>query len=117
MADSTTTTPYIFILLLPARRLNNLSSLGKAISSDSNQETANHEQIIRINAAYEVLRDAAGRQSYDQNCRLALSCQRGDESNSKEQLQNIALHDKRDGMLMSNEQWLPSLSTSQSFAV
>jgi len=27
-------------------------ALGKTISSDSNQETANHEQIIRINAAY-----------------------------------------------------------------
>jgi len=39
--------------------------LVKLFHPDSNQETANHEQIIR-NAAYEVLRDATSRQSYDQ---------------------------------------------------
>jgi molecular chaperone DnaJ len=40
--------------------------LVKLFHPDSNQETADHEQIIRVNAAYEVLRDAASRQSYDQ---------------------------------------------------
>ena len=40
--------------------------LVKLFHPDSNSETANHEQIIRINAAYEVLRDAQSRQSYDQ---------------------------------------------------
>lgn len=40
--------------------------LVKLFHPDSNQETADHEQIIRINAAYEVLRDIHRRQSYDQ---------------------------------------------------
>ncbi len=40
--------------------------LVKLFHPDSNSETANHEQIIRINTAYEVLRDAQSRQSYDQ---------------------------------------------------
>lgn len=40
--------------------------LVKLFHPDSNQQTANHEQIININAAYEVLGDAHKRQSYDQ---------------------------------------------------
>lgn len=40
--------------------------LVKLFHPDSNQETADHEQIVRINAAYEVLGDAQKRQSYDQ---------------------------------------------------
>jgi molecular chaperone DnaJ len=40
--------------------------LVKLFHPDSNQETADREQIIRINAAYEVLGDAQRRQSYDQ---------------------------------------------------
>ena len=40
--------------------------LVKLFHPDSNQETADHEQIVRINAAYEVLGDAHSRQSYDQ---------------------------------------------------
>jgi molecular chaperone DnaJ len=40
--------------------------LVKQFHPDSNQETADHEQIIRINAAYEVLGDTHSRQSYDQ---------------------------------------------------
>ncbi len=40
--------------------------LVKQFHPDSNQETADHEQIIRINAAYEVLGDAHSRQYYDQ---------------------------------------------------
>lgn len=39
--------------------------LVKQFHPDSNQETADREQIIRINAAYEVLGDAQNRQSYD----------------------------------------------------
>lgn len=39
--------------------------LAKQFHPDSNQETADHDQIIRINAAYEVLGDAQSRQSYD----------------------------------------------------
>jgi len=40
--------------------------LVKLFHPDSNSEIADHEQIIRINAAYEVLSDAHSRQSYDQ---------------------------------------------------
>ncbi len=40
--------------------------LVKQFHPDSNQQAAGHEQIIRINAAYEVLGDAINRRSYDQ---------------------------------------------------
>ncbi|MDH6098081.1 J domain-containing protein [Anabaenopsis sp. FSS-46] len=40
--------------------------LVKLFHPDSNQETADKEQIIRINAAYEVLRDSQNRRQYDQ---------------------------------------------------
>jgi len=40
--------------------------LVKLYHPDSNSERADHEQIIRINAAYEVLGDITRRQSYDQ---------------------------------------------------
>lgn len=40
--------------------------LVKQFHPDSNSETADHEQTIRINAAYEVLGDAQKRQDYDQ---------------------------------------------------
>jgi molecular chaperone DnaJ len=40
--------------------------LVKQFHPDSNQKIADREQIIRINAAYEVLGDAQRRQSYDQ---------------------------------------------------
>lgn len=39
--------------------------LVKLFHPDSQSETANYEQIIQINAAYEVLGDAQSRQSYD----------------------------------------------------
>ena len=39
--------------------------LVKLFHPDVNQETADKEQIIRINAAYEVLSDTRSRQSYD----------------------------------------------------
>ncbi|MGA7933309.1 MAG: DnaJ domain-containing protein [Kovacikia sp.] len=40
--------------------------LAKKFHPDSNRETANHETITRVNAAYEVLGDPATRKSYDQ---------------------------------------------------
>lgn len=43
--------------------------LVKLFHPDSNLKTANREQIIRINAAYEVLGDVQKRQSYDQQLR------------------------------------------------
>ena len=39
--------------------------LAKLFHPDSNQKTADAEQIVRINAAYEVLGDVAKRRSYD----------------------------------------------------
>jgi molecular chaperone DnaJ len=43
--------------------------LVKLFHPDSNQETSDKEQIIRINAAYEVLGDNQNRLSYDQQLR------------------------------------------------
>jgi molecular chaperone DnaJ len=40
--------------------------LAKRFHPDSQQQSGNHETIIRINAAYEVLSDPQQRQSYDQ---------------------------------------------------
>lgn len=40
--------------------------LVKRFHPDSKQETADHEQIVRINAAYEVLGDVRSRQYYDE---------------------------------------------------
>lgn len=40
--------------------------LAKQFHPDSNRETANHEKIARVNAAYEVLGDAENRKSYDE---------------------------------------------------
>lgn len=47
--------------------------LVKLFHPDSNQQTADPEQIIRINAAYEVLGDATSRQSYDQQLRPSVA--------------------------------------------
>ncbi|AKG20978.1 J domain-containing protein [Calothrix sp. 336/3] len=44
--------------------------LAKMFHPDSSQETDNHEEIIRINAAYEVLGDIQNRQSYDRQLQL-----------------------------------------------
>ena len=46
--------------------------LVKLFHPDSQQETADHQEIIRINAAYEVLGDSQSRHSYDQEVRNAL---------------------------------------------
>jgi molecular chaperone DnaJ len=43
--------------------------LVKMFHPDTNQETANHEEIIRINAAYEVLSDVQSRLKYDEQIR------------------------------------------------
>lgn len=50
--------------------------LVKQFHPDTNQEIADHEQIIRINAAYEVLRDAQSRRSYDQQLYVAKTSRR-----------------------------------------
>lgn len=47
--------------------------LAKLFHPDSHQETADHEQIIRINAAYEVLGDATRRRSYDQQLHASVA--------------------------------------------
>lgn len=40
--------------------------LAKKFHPDSNQDTASHEKIARVNAAYEVLGDPESRRTYDQ---------------------------------------------------
>ena len=40
--------------------------LVKMFHPDSNQDTADHEEIIKINAAYEVLSDVEQRVKYDE---------------------------------------------------
>jgi len=50
--------------------------LVKLFHPDSNQNTADNEQIIRINAAYEVLGDTQSRRSYDRQLQVsAPNCQ------------------------------------------
>jgi molecular chaperone DnaJ len=43
--------------------------MAKLFHPDTNQETTDHEKIIRINAAYEILGDSKSRQSYDRQLR------------------------------------------------
>ena len=57
--------------------------LVKMFHPDGNRETANHEQIVRINAAYEILGDPQQRQSYDQQ--LLKERQRHEQSVSNHQ--------------------------------
>jgi len=45
--------------------------LVKIFHPDTNQDTANHEKIILINAAYEVLSDTQRRINYDEQLRLS----------------------------------------------
>lgn len=45
--------------------------LAKRFHPDSNRETANHDRISQINAAYEVLGDPQNRRSYDQHLRYS----------------------------------------------
>ncbi len=44
--------------------------LVKLLHPDSNQKTASHEEIVRLNGAYEILSDPQKRQSYDQGLHL-----------------------------------------------
>jgi len=95
-------------------RLNNLSSLGKAISSDSNQETANHEQIIRINAARGI--KGCGWSAYDQELSARLKLPGVQQQNNCKKQYRASRQTGRDA----DEQRAmvtASLSTSQSFAV
>jgi len=50
----------------PAEIKQSYRRLAKLFHPDSQQETANHEQIVQLNAAYEVLSDPELRQFYDQ---------------------------------------------------
>lgn len=59
--------------------------LVKMFHPDSNQETSDTEQIIRINAAYEVLGDIQTRQTYDQKLR-----QRSQKTSSARQQRTAA---------------------------
>ena len=45
--------------------------LAKLYHPDSQQETANHDRIVQLNAAYEILGDSQRRQSYDQQQNFA----------------------------------------------
>ncbi len=57
--------------------------LVKLFHPDSNQQTADHEQIIRINAAYEVLGDAQSRLNYDQKLRVSEATKKARSQKSK----------------------------------
>jgi len=59
--------------------------LVKLFHPDTNQEIADHEQIIQINAAYEVLGDAQSRLNYDQKLRVT-----SQKSNSARQQRTAA---------------------------
>jgi len=54
--------------------------LVKLFHPDSNSETADHEQIVRLNAAYEVLGDTQRRRSYDKHL-----CDRTDTPKTRQQ--------------------------------
>lgn len=56
--------------------------LAKLFHPDSHTRAANHEQITRLNAAYEVLKDPKQRLSYDQAQREPLSRSRSDQRQS-----------------------------------
>ncbi|MBW4540251.1 MAG: DnaJ domain-containing protein [Myxacorys chilensis ATA2-1-KO14] len=45
--------------------------LAKRFHPDTNAETANHDKISRINAAYEILGDPQNRRQYDQHLQLS----------------------------------------------
>lgn len=56
--------------------------LAKLFHPDSHTQTANHEQITRLNAAYAVLKDPKQRLSYDQARQTPLSGFRSDQRQS-----------------------------------
>ena len=75
--------------------------LVKLFHPDSNSKTAGHEEIIRLNAAYEILGDSQQRQSYDRQL----------SANSKQQsqtAQNVSRQQQQTGRDADEqmEQWL-----------
>jgi molecular chaperone DnaJ len=50
----------------PAEIKQSYRRLAKLFHPDSQQETANHQQIVQLNAAYEILSDPQKREFYDQ---------------------------------------------------
>lgn len=57
--------------------------LVKQFHPDSQSTTANHEQIVQINAAYEILRDHQRRQHYDRELAAPEYASRGNSQNSR----------------------------------
>ena len=82
--------------------------LVKQFHPDCNQETADHEQIIRINAAYEVLGDAQSRQSYDQqmSVRRTVVCRERQQRTTAAQKQYRASRQTGRDADEQLEQWL-----------
>jgi molecular chaperone DnaJ len=81
--------------------------LVKLFHPDSNSETADHHQIVRINAAYEILSDPQKRQSYDQQLCVRLKATPKTRQQTRQQRtaavqNNTTPRGKQDGMLMSN---------------
>jgi molecular chaperone DnaJ len=64
--------------------------LVKLFHPDSHQETADHEQIIRVNAAYEVLGDAQSRSSYDRQLSVNTTLRSDRSSERRQQQQRTA---------------------------
>ncbi|MBE9097644.1 J domain-containing protein [Tychonema sp. LEGE 07203] len=75
--------------------------LVKIFHPDSQSKTAGHEEIIRLNAAYEILGDAQQRQSYDRQISQPSQPQSSGASNFSRQRQQTA-RDADEQM----EQWL-----------
>ncbi len=75
--------------------------LVKLFHPDSNSSTAGHEEIVRLNAAYEILGDAEHRQSYDRQF-----CQPSEQPSSY--TPNVARQQKQTGREADEqmEQWL-----------
>ncbi len=59
--------------------------LVKMFHPDSNQETADHDEIIRINAAYEILGDRQNRFKYDQKLLRTTPLQKGKSYSTQKQ--------------------------------
>jgi len=82
--------------------------LVKLFHPDVNQETTDKEQIIRINAAYEVLSDTQSRQSYDRQLHYSLE---KTDSKRQQRTQTAQQQDKKRRKTRRNadeqvEEWL-----------
>ncbi|HLO85915.1 MAG TPA: DnaJ domain-containing protein [Nostocaceae cyanobacterium] len=82
--------------------------LVKKFHPDSQQETADHEEIIRINAAYEVLGDSQSRQSYDRQLRYSSPTTKKTRQQRTESAQRHYQATKRSGKDVDEkiEEWL-----------